>query len=154
MTGGPGAPRKGDHPDLLTAALFVGLGALGLWSTSDLRAGTAAQMGSAYLPRVVCGLLIAIGLVVGLMGLRRPAQRLEPAQLRPLAVIVLSIVVFAFAATHLGFVVASLLLIGGSALAERGGLRRETLWLALGLTAFGALVFIYGLGVQIRLWPV
>lgn len=150
----PGVTGKGNHPDLLTAAMFVWLGALGLWSTSDLEAGTAAQMGPAYLPRVVCGILIAIGLTVGLMGLRQPMLRLERAQLRPLAVIVASIVAFAFAATHLGFVLASLILIGGSALAERGGLRWETLWLALGLTAFGAVVFIYGLGVQIRLWPV
>jgi putative tricarboxylic transport membrane protein len=150
----PGATSKGNHPDLLTAALFIGFGALGLWSTWDLEAGSAAQMGASYLPRVVCGLLIGVGLVVGLRGLRHPALRLEPAQVRPLAVILLSIVAFAFAATHLGFVVASLILIGGSALAERGGLRWQTLWLALGLTAFGALVFIYGLGVQIRLWPI
>ena len=150
----PSATNKGNHPDLLTAALFIGFGALGLWSTWDLNAGSAAQMGAAYLPRVVCGLLIGVGLVVGLSGLRHAALRLEPAQLRPLAVILLSIVAFAFAATHLGFVLASLILIVGSALAERGGLRWQTLWLALGLTAFGALVFIYGLGVQIRLWPV
>ena len=150
----PSATEKGNHPDLLTAALFIGFGALGLWSTWDLEAGSAAQMGASYLPRVVCGLLIGVGLVVGLQGLRHSALRLEPAQLRPLAVILLSIVAFAFAATHLGFVVASLILIGGSALAERGGLRWQTLWLALGLTAFGALVFIYGLGVQIRLWPI
>ena len=150
----PGATKKGNHPDLMTAALFSGFGALGLWSTWDLDAGTAAQMGAAYLPRVVCGLLIAVGVVVGLIGLRQPALRLERAQLRPLAVILLAIVAFAYAAAHLGFVVASLVLIVGSALAERGGLRWQTLWLALGLTAFGALVFIYGLGVQIRLWPV
>ena len=151
---GPGATRRGNHPDLLTAALFVGFGALGLWSTWDLDAGTAAQMGAAYLPRVVCGLLVAVGLAVGLSGLRQPALGLEPARLRPLAVIILSIVAFAYAATHLGFVLASLLLVAGSALAERDGLRWQTLWLALGLTAFGTVVFIYGLGVQIRLWPV
>jgi hypothetical protein len=30
---------------------------------------------------------------------------------------------------------------------------REIVPLAIGLTIFGALVFVYGLGVQVPLWP-
>ena len=67
------APRKagstGDRPDFLTAALFVGFGALGLWAGRDLTLGTVSAMGPGYLPRVVCWLLIVVGAAVGGLGL-------------------------------------------------------------------------------------
>ena len=48
---------------------------------------------------------------------------------------------------------ASLWLIVFGAFAEPGLRWREIVPLALGLTLFGALVFVYGLGVQVPLWP-
>ncbi len=147
----PGVPDKGNRPDLLTAAIFVGFGALGLWQTRALDGGTLAMMGPGYLPRVVCGLLIAVGLAVGVGALRQRAEGIDPVKLRPLLVITLSIVGFAYAATHAGFVLASLFLIIAGSLADPGGKWRSTLLLAAGLTIFGALVFVYGLGVQVPL---
>jgi hypothetical protein len=149
----PSSPEKGDRPDLLTAALFVGLGGLGLFMSRGLDAGSLAQMGPGFMPRVVCVLLIAVGLAVGLPALRAPLHRIEPMRLRPLAVITVAIVGFAYAATHLGFVLAALWLIVAGAFAEPNMRWREIVPLALGLTVFGALVFVYGLGVQIPLWP-
>ena len=149
---GPGASHRGDRPDLLTALIFVGLGALGLYLVRGLDGGTLAQMGPGFLPRVVSVLLILVGLGVGLPALRRPAVTIEPVRLRPVAVILLAIIGFGLAVTHLGFVLASLWLILAGALADPGGKLRQTLALAAGLTAFGALVFVYGLGVQVPLW--
>ena len=150
---GPGAPEKGDRPDLLTAAIFAGFGALGLWQTRHLAGGTLAQMGPGYLPRVVCILLILLAAVIAWSALRRTAVAIDPIKLRPVVVITLSIVAFAFAATHLGFVIASLLLVIAGSLADPGSRLRTTLILAAGLTAFGAIVFVYALGVQVPLWP-
>jgi len=149
---GPSVARKGDGPDLLTAGLFIGFGALGFWLARDLDQGTLAQMGAGYLPRAVCGLLILLGGVIGAVALRRRAEAIEPMRLRPLLVIFLSIVGFAYLCEHGGFVLASLWLIIAGSLADPGGRWRTTLMLAGGLTAFGALVFVYGLGVQIELW--
>ena len=59
---GEAGTKKGNAPDLLTAGMFIGLGALGLYMARGLEAGTLAQMGPGFLPRVVCVLLIqAIG---------------------------------------------------------------------------------------------
>ena len=146
--------KKGNAPDLLTAGMFIGLGALGLYLARGLEAGTLAQMGPGFLPRIVCGLLIVLGLVIGIAALRRDAVPIEPVKLRPVIVITLSIIGFAYAATHLGFVIASLFLVIAGSLADPGGKWRTTLLLAAGLTAFGAIVFVYGLGVQVPLWPV
>jgi hypothetical protein len=147
------SPGKGDRPDLLTAALFVGLGGLGLFMSRGLDAGSLSQMGPGFMPRVVCVLLIAVGLAVALPALRAPAHRIEPMRLRPVAVITIAIIGFAYAATHLGFVLASLWLIVAGSFADPDGRWREIVPLAIGLTIFGALVFVYGLGVQVPLWP-
>ncbi|WP_192931175.1 tripartite tricarboxylate transporter TctB family protein [Gemmobacter serpentinus] len=61
--------------------------------------------------------------------------------------------VFAYAATHLGFVIASPGLIIVGSLADPGVRWRQVLALAIGLTLFGAQVFVWGLGVQVPLWP-
>lgn len=151
---GTSAARKGDGPDLLTAGLFIGFGALGLWLARGLEQGTLAQMGAGYLPRVVCAALILLGGVIGVAALRRDAVAIERMRLRPLLVILLSITGFAYLAEHGGFVAASLWLVIAGSLADPGGRWRTVLMLAGGLTAFGALVFVYGLGVQIELWPV
>lgn len=150
---GASSPEKGNRPDLLSAAIFVGLGGLGLFMSRELDMGTMSQMGPGFLPRVVCWLLIVVGLAVGVPALRAPAQGIEAMRFRPVAVITIAIVGFAYAATHLGFVLASLWLIVFGAFAEPGLRWREIVPLALGLTLFGALVFVYGLGVQVPLWP-
>ena len=151
------APRKpgrsGDYPDLLTGLLFLGFGALGLWAGRALTLGTAAAMGSAYFPRIVCWLLIAVGLAVGGLGLFRARETISIPNLRPLLVILASIVGFAFVAEYFGFVAASIWLLVIGCFADRDSKWREVILLAAGLTVFGALVFIVALGVQMPVWP-
>ena len=65
----------------------------------------------------------------------------------------MSIVGFAFIAATLGFVAASVWLLVVGSFADRESRWREVILLTAGLTAFGALVFIVGLGVQMPLWP-
>ncbi len=148
----PGTQR-GDRPDLLTAGLFIGIGMLGLVMSRHLDFGSLARMGPGFMPRIVCLLLVAVGLIVGIPALRRPAHAIEAVRARPLVVITVAIVGFAFAVTHLGFVAASLWLVIAGSLADPGGRWRTVLLLAAGLTAFGALVFVKALGVQVPLWP-
>lgn len=147
------AGSAGDRPDLLTAILFVGIGALGLWAGRDLTMGTAAAMGPGYLPRIVCWLLILVGVVVGGMGLFQAREDIAVPQLRPISVILLSVVGFAFVAKYFGFVAASVWLLVVGSLADRESRWREVILLTAVLTAFGALVFIVGLGVQMPIWP-
>jgi len=144
---------KGSHPDLLTSAIFIALGSLGLWAGRNLKFGTLSEMGPGFVPAVICWLLVGLGLVIGLLGLRATREAVEPVKIRPLAVITLAIVGFAYIANALGFALATVWLIVVGALADREFRPLETIVLATGLTVFGALVFIYGLGVQIKLLP-
>lgn len=151
------APRKaggtGDRPDFLTAALFVGFGALGLWAGRDLTLGSASAMGPGYLPRIVCWLLIIIGAVVGGLGAFRDREDIAKPRLQPLVIILAAVVGFAFVAEFFGFVTAAVWLLLVGSIADRNSKRREVILLTAGLTAFGALVFIVGLGVQMPIWP-
>jgi hypothetical protein len=151
------APRKagstGDRPDFLTAALFVGFGALGLWAGRDLTLGTVSAMGPGYLPRVVCWLLIVVGAAVGGLGLFRDREDIARPRPWPVIVILAAVIGFAFVAEYFGFVAGSVWLLLVGSVADRDSRLRDVLLLTAGLTAFGALVFIVGLGVQMPIWP-
>ncbi|MFB0692898.1 tripartite tricarboxylate transporter TctB family protein [Agrobacterium pusense] len=151
------APRKaggtGDRPDLFTAALFMGFGALGLWAGRDLTMGTASAMGPGYLPRIVCWLLIIIGATIGVLGAVRARVDIDKPKRWPLMVILAAVVGFAFIAEFFGFVAASVWLLLVGSIADRDSRLREVILLTAGLTAFGVLVFIVGLGVQMPIWP-
>lgn len=144
---------RGDRPDLLTAAIFIVVGALGLWAGRSLDFGSLAAMGAGFIPRVICWLLIGIGVWVGILGLRRAYAPIEPVKLRPILVITAAIIGFAYVAAWLGFIAAALVLIVLGSLAEREVRPLETVLLAVDLSIFGALVFVVGLGVQIKLLP-
>lgn len=148
-----GARARGDRPELLTAAIFIAFGVLGLFLTRDLRAGSLAHMSAGFMPRVVCVLLLLVGAIIGIRGLRKPGLAIEGIRLRPLIVVTISVVGFAYAVTHLGFVVASLWLVVTGCFAEPRTRSLEIALLAIGLTTFSALVFVYGLRVQVPLWP-
>ncbi|MGV2103821.1 tripartite tricarboxylate transporter TctB family protein [Rhizobium sp. 21-4511-3d] len=150
-------PRKssetGDRPDLMTAIIFVGFGTLGLWAGRDLTLGTASAMGPGYLPKIVSWLLIAVGVVIGGTGFFRPREDIARPKLRPLAIILAAVVGFAFIAEFFGFVAASVWLLLVGSIADSDSKLREVILLTAALTAFGALVFIVGLGVQMPIWP-
>jgi hypothetical protein len=145
--------RKGNHPDLLAGLIFIVIGALGLWAGRDLRMGTAAMMGPGYLPLIVSGLILVIGLGVTIMGLLRSNEPLGVVRLRPLLIILVAVGGFAYAAGSLGFVVAAAWLIGVGSLADPESRLREIAASIVVLTIFGILVFIVGLGVQMQLGP-
>ena len=153
MAGPRKAGQRGDRPDILTGLLFVGFGALGLWAGRDLTLGNAASMGPAYFPRIICGLLIIVGLIVGGRGLFNARVTIPAPRLRPLLVILVAVVGFAFIAEYFGFVAASFWLLIVGSLADFESRWFEVLLLTVGLTAFGGLVFIVGLGVQMPMWP-
>lgn len=71
----------------------------------------------------------------------------------PLVIIFAAVVGFAFVAEFFGFVAASVWLLLVGSIADHDSKLREVILLTAGLTAFGALVFIVGLGVQMPIWP-
>ena len=148
-----GVDGKRDLPDLLAGVLMIAIGALGLWAGRSLAFGTPAMMGPGFLPKVMCGLLIAIGSFVLLKGMTKPAERLGLLNVKPLGILVLAIAGFAWASETLGFVVATIWLLVIGSLADQESRWKEIAISTVLLTVVGALVFIEGLGVQMPILP-
>jgi hypothetical protein len=151
MSGSSTAKR--DYPDILAGGVMIGLGALGLWAGRDLQFGSAAMMDAGFLPDVICGMLIAIGGYVLIKALGKAYEPFDESNFKPLIILVVAIAGFAFMSETLGFVVSTIWLIVIGSLADQESRWREIAISTVLLTLFGALVFIYGLGVQMPILP-
>ena len=69
--------------NVLAGLMFVAVGALGLWISRDYPIGTALRMGTGYVPRLLCWVLLGLGVVIFLQGLY--AERLRAATGPPAA---------------------------------------------------------------------
>jgi hypothetical protein len=144
--------------DVLAGLMFMAVAALGLWISRDYPLGTAFRMGTGYVPRLLCWILLGLGAVVLVQGLRAAqAERPIPAggglAWRPVVFVTASLVMFGLAIERLGLVVAIVLLVGFAAVAARGLRPIETLAAALVLIVLCWAIFIFGLGLTIPVWP-
>jgi hypothetical protein len=140
--------------DVLAGAMFMGVAVLGLWVSREYPIGTALRMGTGYVPRLLCWVLLALGCIVLIGGLRgAPAAAPASFAWRPLLLDAGSLVLFGLSIERLGLVVAILLLVITGALASRTLRPLETILAALALIALCWGIFILGLGLTIRVWP-
>src|SRR5262245_1933140 len=144
--------------DVLAGALFMAVAILGLWISRDYPIGTAFRMGTGYVPRLLCWILLGLGGVVLVQGLREvQGQGKPPADAgwawRPVVFVTASLAVFGLAIERLGLVVSIVLLIGVGAVAARALRPLETVAAALVLIVLSWAIFIFGLGLTIPVWP-
>ena len=142
--------------NVLAGALFMAIAILGLFLSRDYSVGTALRMGTGYVPRLLCWVLLALGACVLVQGLREaPGGQGTVARVgwRPLVLVTAGLALFALTLERLGLVVAILLLTVAGAYATRGRGIVETLLAVLVLTALSWGIFIYGLQLTIRVWP-
>lgn len=142
--------------DVLAGLMFMGVGILGLWASRNYQIGTAINMGTGYMPRLLCWILIGLGGVIVTQGLlAKPGlpESADASRWRPVVFVPLSILVFAFSIERLGVVIATILLVGVGALAGRGLRTLEVALTAILLILFTVAVFVWGLGLTIRIWP-
>ena len=134
----------------------LGLTALGLFAAwyahAHYELGDLQRMGPGYFP-------IALGLILAVLGLlvAIPAwfRRGEPITLawKTLALVTFSIVVFAVMLKSLGIVLATIVSVLLASVADHQTTWRARVLVALGVAAMTWLVFIYGLGMVIPVWP-
>jgi putative tricarboxylic transport membrane protein len=139
--------------DLLTGALLLALGGGALWVGRDWRAGTLAEMDTAYFPRILASALVLGAGVLIVRAFLRDGEPLPAAALRPLAAVTAAVVAFGAAIEHLGLAAAILLVV---ALASLAGLSLRLvplvlLWVVL--TAACGAIFVWGVALPVRMWP-
>lgn len=168
MSMDPAGPPRSPEPgrwdifrraDVLSGLMFMTVGILALWFSRDYQIGTALRMGTGYVPRLLAWVLLGIGVVVLLQDLwsREPEAPVADSEsllaLRPVFFVTLGIVVFGLLIERMGLVIAVLALIGIVSLAKPGKRIIETIIMAVVLAASAVVIFIYGLGLTLPIWP-
>lgn len=139
--------------DFWAGVLFVCLGAGTVLIGSAYKLGTAAEMGPGYFPRVLGILLIVLGSLVCLFGLKQDGEPIKKWHWRPTVIVLGSLILFGFIVSHLGVVLSTLLLIFVSSMASKEFRFKESLILGVFLAILVVSVFIIGLKLQLPIWP-
>ena len=147
--------RIRSQPDFFAGLLFAVLGAAFSSGAARYEIGTAAQMGPGFFPMVLGGLLGLIGTFVALRSLSAQSEEesIEKSSIMALVLILGSIALFAIFLAPLGLILSSVILILISTLASHEFTWRNTALTMLVLIALCYLIFIYGLGLPIPVWP-
>ena len=95
------------NKDVLSGAFFVLVGGAGLWLGNDYAMGTAFRMGPGYFPRVLCGMLVAIGFIVAAKGVIAGGEQPEGLHWKPMILITVAVLAFAGLITTLGLLPAA-----------------------------------------------
>jgi len=139
----------------ISGALFLII-ALGYLATAwQYDPGSAARMGPGYFPRMLGSLLALLGLAIMIGAIRPNAteEGLDSWDLKSLAWITGSIVLFAFLVNAAGLIVALVGLLFVASLASREFTWRSAVVTVIMLTALAVAAFYYGLGLQFDLLP-
>jgi hypothetical protein len=139
--------------DFFAGLMFVAFGGAAVWMAQAYPFGNAGRMGPAYFPTLVGSLLIVLGAFVVVAGLAVRGQRPGSFHFKPLIFVLTSVVLFGFALERLGLIIAIFSLVFFSSLGGSEFRLRGFFFLAATLAAGSFLVFIYGLGLQIPVWP-
>ena len=142
------SPRK-----FWAGLMFIAFGLFFLFAARNYQMGDATHMGPAYFPSVIGGLLAAMGGIVFFQSLVVKGDKVPAMTFRPIFLISLSILVFAYLLTKVGLVLALGVLVIVSALAGHEFNLKEALILYVALVIFTVLVFAKGFGLPFELWP-
>jgi len=130
---------------------LFGVGTLAIGSKYTL--GTAARMGPGYFPRILGILLIVLGVTIALRALRVRGEAMPRFRLRPLVVVLGSVVLFGAIVRPLGVALSTVILIVVASAASSEFRPRESLVAGVLLAALAVGVFVIGLQLQLPIWP-
>jgi hypothetical protein len=141
--------------DVLAGLLLMAIAVFGLWTSHDYAVGTALRMGTGYVPRLLCWILLGLGALILAQGLRVRSMPIRPsaAGLRAMLSVAAALVAFGLGIERLGLVACITLLVGIAALASRDLRPLEAAVAALALIVLSWAIFIFGLGLTLPVWP-
>jgi hypothetical protein len=145
--------RNRDRKDFDAGIMFIVIGAFFAGFASNYPMGTAVRMGPAYFPTVLGWILMGLGLIVFIRSFFLEGELLPKSNLRPLILIIGSVVAFGLLLDKAGLAVASLVVMIIAAMGGWDFRWKEQLVNAVFLTALNIGVFYYGLGLPFKLWP-
>lgn len=139
--------------DFLAGLLFVGLGLAFGFGAIGYRFGSPSNMGAGFLPICLSVIVALLGVGIIIKAWRENGERLEVGSLKPLAVILAAIVLFALLLRPLGFAATSVLTVFVATFAGPSITILQRVIPSLVLALFSTIVFITLLGLPVPIWP-
>jgi len=146
-------PSIRNHNEVMTGIFLILVALLGFYLTAPLGKGSTASLGPGFVPNLLAGVQLIIGLVMVVHGFVKAGESPEPWHLRPLVLVTGSVAFFAATIQSMGLVIAITGLVLISCAANRGTTWREALVLAIGSVVVTTLLFVKALGLVMPLWP-
>ena len=140
--------------DFWAGLMFLGFGSFfTIWAVAHYKMGTALRMGPAYFPTLLGGLLAFLGLIVLIQSFAVEGPKVPTFVFRPLLLILVGCVAFAYLMRPLGMVLATGFMVFIVALGGHEFKLKEAAILYVVLIVFAVLVFVKGLTLPFPLWP-
>ena len=139
--------------DFYSGLIFVVVGLFALVIGRDYSLGTTTRMGPGYFPALLGWLLTILGAIIALRALWISGPPVGPIGFRPLALILVAMLAFAALLEPAGLVIATVALIGIGCLGSSESRLRESVPLTIALVALALGLFVYGLGLPLKVWP-
>jgi hypothetical protein len=150
---GEGLIRIANPKDFWAGILFIGVGLAAFAIAYGYPLGTSTRMGPGYFPRILGILLAGLGLVVLIRGIATHGPALGSWPWKPMLFILGSVAVFALTMPKIGLAAAGFVLVMISGFAAPNASLRSLLIFAVALSVTVASMFVYGLQLEIPIWP-
>ncbi len=145
------------NKDLLAGLMFITIGVIFTVGAYNYTMGTAARMGPGYFPRILGVMMTALGVLIAAIGLKNQAQAAASDGIgwtwKPVFILTLAVVLFGAVLQPLGMIVAIILLTFISGIAAHDKNYRELAMITVIMCLFCAAVFVWGLKLQMKLFP-
>lgn len=139
--------------DLASGAIFVAFGAYFALEALKYDFGTPFRMGPGFMPVVLGGVLVALGVAVAFKGMGKPDEEAStPWPWRGTALVLGTIIFFAATIRGLGFIPVTLIAGLATALSSRRNTVLSSLIISAGLCVLCLLIFVVGLGMLVPLF--
>ena len=142
------------HPkDFFAGLIFAAVGIAALAIGREYSLGSATRMGPGYFPALLGWLLVVLGTMITARSSWIDGPSVGHIGFRPLIFIIGSMLAFAALLEDSGLVVSTVALVAIGCLASTETRIREVIPLTLALIAVALGLFVYGLGLPIKVWP-
>ncbi len=139
--------------DFFAGLIFIIVGVIALAIGREYSLGTTTRMGPGYFPAMLGWLLLVLGGIIFVRSLWFDGPNVGHVGFRPLVLVLAAMLAFAALLETAGLVIALIALIGVASFASSETRMRESLPL-LAVLIFVALgLFVYGLGLPLKIWP-
>ncbi len=145
------------NKDLLAGLMFIAIGTVFVVGAYNYQMGTAARMGPGFFPRILGFMMAGLGVLIAFLGLKNQAKFAATAGIgwtwTPVIILTVAVVLFGVTLPTLGMIIAISLLTFISGFAAHDKNYRELVLITVIMCIFCAGVFIWGLKLQMKLFP-